>query len=248
MAQRLGYFSKLKKLIEDMYNGVGVTMVAHSMGGPMSLYFLNEVVTQEWKDKYIKAYIPIGAPYGGAVEIMKTWLTGKFGVDLTDDIEEFLSDIIRTFESIYWLFPRPDVFGSSNVVVQTPARSYTTQDYQQFFRDANHQIGWNMYQPTLNINKDLKNPNVPMYCLYGTGVKTHEKLKLDNKLSSDSVSVINGEGDGSVNRKSLEVCKRWTQNVCTTAGASGGHVKIVKSSATFKTIESIINGRYTCYL
>ena len=175
-----------------MYNGVGVTIVAHSMGGLMSLYFLNEVVTQEWKDKYIKAYIPIGVPYGGAVEIMKTWLTGKMGVDLTDDIEEFLSDIIRTFESIYWLFLRPDIFGSSNVVVQTPARSYTTQDYQQFFRDANYQIGWNMYQPTLNINKDLKNPNVPMYCLYGTGVKTHEKLKLANKLSSDSVSVITG--------------------------------------------------------
>ena len=31
----------------------------------MSLYFLNEVVTQEWKDKYIKVYIPLSGAFGG---------------------------------------------------------------------------------------------------------------------------------------------------------------------------------------
>jgi lysophospholipase-3 len=251
MAQQLGYFSKLRNLIEDMYNGVGVTIVAHSMGGLMSLYFLNEVVTQEWKDKYIKAYIPIGAPYGGAVKVIETWLTGKMGIDLTDEIEEYVSDILRTFESPYWLFPRPDVFDNGSVIVETPTRSYTTDDYQQFFHDANYPVGWNMYQPTLNINKDLKNPNVSTYCLYGTGVKTHEKLIVlvnDNKFSSDSILSVKGEGDGSANRKSLEVCNWWTQNKCTTTGEHGGHVKIMKSTATFKTIESIINDQYTCYL
>ena len=30
-----------------------VTLVVHSMGGPVSLYFLTKVVNQQWKDTYI---------------------------------------------------------------------------------------------------------------------------------------------------------------------------------------------------
>ena len=49
-------------------NGAPVALVVHSMGGPMSLYFLNEVVTQDWKDKYIKVYIPLSGAFAGASE------------------------------------------------------------------------------------------------------------------------------------------------------------------------------------
>ena len=41
--EKRGYFDKLKSLIEDMYNSNGqtkVTLVVHSMGGPVSLHFL----------------------------------------------------------------------------------------------------------------------------------------------------------------------------------------------------------------
>ena len=61
-----GYFDNLKRLAEEMYNennGTPVALIVHSMGGPMSLYFLNEVVTQEWKDKYIKVYIPLSGAF-----------------------------------------------------------------------------------------------------------------------------------------------------------------------------------------
>ena len=71
-----GYFNNLKALAEVMYNtnnGAPVALVVHSMGGPMSLYFLNEVVTQEWKDKYIKVYIPLSGAFGGASETIRAF-------------------------------------------------------------------------------------------------------------------------------------------------------------------------------
>ena len=43
-----------------------VTLVAHSMGEVVTLYFLTSVVTQEWKDRYINAFIPLCADWSGA--------------------------------------------------------------------------------------------------------------------------------------------------------------------------------------
>ena len=63
MLKRLGYFEAVKKEIEDMYTQSGntkVTVVVHSMGGPVSLYFFTSgIVTQQWKDTHINAYITL---------------------------------------------------------------------------------------------------------------------------------------------------------------------------------------------
>ena len=51
-----------------MHNSSGgekVTIVIHSMGGIVSLYFLNEVVTQEWKDQYINAWVTLSRAWSG---------------------------------------------------------------------------------------------------------------------------------------------------------------------------------------
>ena len=55
----MGYYSQVKQLIEEMYaeRSQKVTIVAHSMGGPVALYFLNEVVDQAWKDKHVNAFM-----------------------------------------------------------------------------------------------------------------------------------------------------------------------------------------------
>ena len=61
-----GYYTALKQLVEQMYkenNNTKVTLVAHSLGGPVSLYFLTSIVTQEWKDTYIDSYIPLAGAW-----------------------------------------------------------------------------------------------------------------------------------------------------------------------------------------
>lgn len=73
------YFEKLKTLVEDTYTENGnksVMLIAHSMGGPMSLYFLNEQ-TQDWKDKYIKSLVTLSGAWGGSVKAVKVYAIGE---------------------------------------------------------------------------------------------------------------------------------------------------------------------------
>ena len=44
-----------------------VVIVVHSMGAPVTLYFLTEIVDQEWKDKYLKAFVTVSGVWRGAL-------------------------------------------------------------------------------------------------------------------------------------------------------------------------------------
>lgn len=73
------YFQDLKILIEDTYvqnNNTPIIMLAHSMGGIMSLHFLN-LQSQSWKDKYIRSLVTLSAVWGGSMKAMKVYAIGK---------------------------------------------------------------------------------------------------------------------------------------------------------------------------
>lgn len=73
------YFVKLKQLVEDTYTeneNKSVMLIAHSMGGPMSLYFLNQQA-QDWKDKYIKSLVTLSGAWGGSVKAVKVYAIGE---------------------------------------------------------------------------------------------------------------------------------------------------------------------------
>jgi lysophospholipase-3 len=72
------YFTALKGLIEETYTLNGntkVVMIAHSMGNIVFLYFLNHM-DQSWKDKYIRSYISLAGPWGGAAKTVLIMASG----------------------------------------------------------------------------------------------------------------------------------------------------------------------------
>lgn len=74
-----GYFVQLKKLIEDTYkanNNTPVIIVAHSMGGPMSVYFLN-LQSQAWKNMYVAKLVTLSGVWGGSMKAVKVYAIGK---------------------------------------------------------------------------------------------------------------------------------------------------------------------------
>lgn len=74
------WFIDFKSLIEAtfVFNGnVPVTLLAHSMGGPMTLLFLQKQ-TQAWKDKYISKFITLCGAWAGSVKAVKVFAIGKF--------------------------------------------------------------------------------------------------------------------------------------------------------------------------
>lgn len=73
------FFIKLKDLVEETYkinNNTPVALIAHSMGGPMSLYFLHQQ-SQEWKDKYIRTIVTLSGAWGGSLKSIKVYAVGK---------------------------------------------------------------------------------------------------------------------------------------------------------------------------
>lgn len=59
-----------------MNNNTPVTLLAHSMGGPMTLIMLQRQ-SQKWKDKYISALITLSAVWAGSVKAIKVFAIGK---------------------------------------------------------------------------------------------------------------------------------------------------------------------------
>jgi len=74
------WINDTKRLIEDAYYNNAeskVVIIAHSMGGPFSYYFLRKVHESdgEWIKKFIHMYIPIAPAWGGAVKALKAILS-----------------------------------------------------------------------------------------------------------------------------------------------------------------------------
>ncbi|KAF7287599.1 hypothetical protein GWI33_005954 [Rhynchophorus ferrugineus] len=205
------YFIALKKLIEDTYdknNNTSVMLVAHSMGGPMSVLFLNQQ-SQSWKDKYIKRLITLGAVWGGSVKAIKVYAIG-------DDLGSYVlrESVMRaeqiTSPSLAWLIPSPLFWKPNETLVETDKQNFTLSNLQQFFEGISFPNGWEMKKDTEQYQLHFKPPGVEVHCLYGSQIPTVEKLYYKPGTWLDGYpTLIKGDGDGTVNLRSLEGCQHW---------------------------------------
>ncbi|ERL85318.1 phospholipase A2 group XV [Dendroctonus ponderosae] len=205
------YFVQLKKLIEDTYeanNQTSVMLIVHSMGGPMSLFFLNQQA-QSWKDKYIKRLVALSGAWGGSVKAIKVYAMG-------DDLGSYVlrPSVMRPQQisqpSTAWLLPSPLFWKPDEVLVVTDKKNYSLANLQQFFQGISFPDGWEMRKDIEPYQQHFKPPGVEVHCLYGSGVNTVEQLQYKPGTWLDGTpSLIYGDGDGTVNIRSLEGCKHW---------------------------------------
>ena len=213
MLTERGYFAALKQLVEQMYEENGNTKVVlfvTSQGGPVSLYFLTKIVSQAWKDTYIDSYIPVAAAFTGGSHVLHILLTGPVILTGTavDDVDTRAED--RTIPSIYWLMPHAS-FSNDTVLVVTPSRNYTANDYKDLFADAGYAQGYEQFKITEN-ELEVPAPNVPTHCIYGLGFPTPLSFVYGEGFPDERPQVVYGDGDSVVNKESLETCLRWTES------------------------------------
>ena len=251
----------MKGLIEEMRkaNGQRVTIVAHSMGGLVSHYFLTGYsgIDQDWKKKHIKAWITLGTPWGGAVETIQTVLANE---RTASDWWKVLVPYGRTFESTAWLLPKPSLFGDK-VLVETNSRKYTANDYEKLFDRINYEDGYAMFKGTQQIDS-VTYPNVQTYCYYGKNLQTPERLtykfgiinSLHKKIKGEEEDPIknvkpkitHGDGDGTVNIDSLRVCNtQWSdmKGFESKEFDSADHKGILSDTAVLEDIAKIVGAR-----
>ena len=117
----------------------------------------------------------------------------------------------RTSPSLAWLMPQEGFWESDEVLVETPDTNYTLKDYHKFFSDLDEPNAMLMREDTKDLIAGLPPPNVEVFCLHGSGVDTTEKLvyKKGEFPGADPSLILKGDGDGTVNWRSLIGCTRW---------------------------------------
>ncbi|KAG7160321.1 Group XV phospholipase A2-like, partial [Homarus americanus] len=189
------YFQKLRQLIEETYRYCGqkVVLVLHSMGAPMTQYFLNHQ-PQHWKDKHIESVVALAGDNLGIYVISATKVRAEQ----------------RSAPSLAFLLPSAELWGPDEVLVQTLTKNYTASNFKDLFEALNLPDAYNMYLDTKDLLKDAPAPGVELHCLHGEGIDTVEKLVYANGKFPDSPVLVNGGGDGTVNTRSAELPLKWT--------------------------------------
>ena len=153
--------------------------------------------------------------WGGTAEQISLYSSGN-----TLGIPHFLVNPLsvrgeqRTCTSNTYLLPSRELWSSAEILAKTPERSYTVNDYDEFFKDISFPLGITLQNLVENITYPLTAhaPNVTIHCLYGIGVKTAESFTFgEGQFPDTQPQVTYGDGDGTVNIRSLEACNKWNQ-------------------------------------
>eukprot|EP00250_Pteridium_aquilinum_P009766 c18917_g1_i1 orf=49-1386(+) len=217
------FLENLKSLIENAYVKNGeypVVLLSHSLGGLWGLYFLNQQ-TLSWRQKYISHFIPVSAPWGGAVQNMRTYASGYA------EGARFINPLVlraeqRSSESNLWLLPVPAVF-NDQVLVSTKQRTYTAFDIPKFLDDIGYSEGVLLYNSRIPpLINSLEAPVIPVTMVFSDGVNTPQRLVYGKNGFDEQPILVNGDGDGTVNLCSLSaVADSWKS-------VGGQDIKVVK--------------------
>lgn len=239
-------FRKLKDLVEETYNmneQTPVTLLAHSMGGPMTLIFLQRQ-SQTWKDKYINCLITLAGVWGGSVKALKVFAIG-------DDLGAYLlrQSTLKyeqiTSPSLGWLLPSKLFWKDTEILVQTAEKNYTLSTLRDYLIDINVPNGWEFRKDNEKYQLDFTAPGVEVHCLYGAGVDTVQRLYYKPGTSIEGTpQLIPGDGDGTVNLRSLEGCKYWQgkqkQKVYSQVFPGLNHMDILKNNNVLNYIQTVL--------
>jgi lysophospholipase-3 len=245
------YYAQLKQLVEDTYmknKNTKVVVIAHSLGNPVFLYFLNSQ-KQAWKDKFIQAHVSLSGVWGGAAKALMMISSGfNLGVFLINP--RTIREQQRSMPSTAFLLPSDQFWNSSEVLIQTSGKNYTTSNYKELFQDMNYTAGSSMRKDTENLVGDLTPPQVPVHCLHGSGIPTMEKLVFKtDKFPDGTPERIDGDGDGTVNMRSLLGCVRWIGqqkypvNHTVYNGPESGHLPLLVNKDVRMYILDVVTGK-----
>eukprot|EP00762_Andalucia_godoyi_P007793 ANDGO_01773.mRNA.1 Lecithin-cholesterol acyltransferase-like 1 len=208
-----GIYAQVQKLVEDTYemnSQTRVNLLGHSMGGPWLHYFLQNFVTQDWKDKYISRFWGLagawlGAPYA-SFSLASGPPTGFRGSSI-------VNDWLVGMPSVNWMVPRPPFFDINAVpIAQTPEGTFTMNQFaQRYWPQNSFEIyeNYNAIQAFAKVN----GPGVDVACVHGYGIPTPSVAKYNVTVIKPGVQpfdFVYVDGDGVVPETTLDWCNTWT--------------------------------------
>ena len=205
------FFYNLELLIEKAYevNKKKVVVLSHSMGSAFTNYFLNKR-SQKWKNAYVDSFVSISGSFFGSLKSLKAVVSGD-----SEGYEWIVSELkmqklARTFPSFMYMLPRPNFWpNNETTLIVTPNKNYTVHDYETLFKDIGCSWCWRIWSDSVLKLNDFASPNVPVHCIYSSGLPTYKALDYSTGFPNLSPKFIYGDGDGTINSWSSSACELW---------------------------------------
>ncbi|WIA15712.1 hypothetical protein OEZ85_002332 [Tetradesmus obliquus] len=238
--------------------GAKAVLIGHSMGGLVATALLSAPEFAEWRSEYIKGFLALAAPFGGAVPAVSARISGQLlGMPwLTQQllglsVDEAVYGSTWGQPSVVMLLPYSSALPSSMVLVSTPSRSYTVAQLQELLADIGDQAAADMFPQVHSLERLLAAPlAVPTACVYGRRVATPLRWRFSENLKPKQRArpgrrEASGMGDGVVNIQSLQLCRNLISGpasawVSELADASVDHVSVVSGAAGHKAVSAML--------
>ena len=239
-------YQNLTRLIEETYvmNGNKPSiLICHSSGCTYNYFFLLQK-DLGWKNKYIRAWLTLGAPFGGAVEALEAIVTGN-NFHFRSYSKTLFRDLERSFSSISATLPISSIFSDKIPLIKINDTILTSHDLSHIYDMLNDTNGKKMWEKMMKITPmDFPFPQVETHCIRSLGLKTLQGLEYrDMKSFPKRPKLVYGPGDETVNQISADVCLNWSNepNFYTKQYDKVRHLDLVKFNETFThLVENII--------
>ena len=207
------YFKDLTDVVEtasQMNNGRPVIFITHSMGGPVLQAFFNSV-SDAWKEKYVRAFLPVQGPWLGATAMLLGLVSGDSLATPAPAAD--LVAMERTLESLLFLRPLPQHWPEKHLNVLTVTATetiYTVNTIDKLLKALKIDNAAQKLDFVDKKRSQMTAPSVETYCMHGYGVPTPYHYYYETLNGSKPVFVQHGDGDGTVPLHSLAYCAKWS--------------------------------------
>ena len=177
---------------------------------PSDIYTWVQVVDQQWKDKFIHAYIPLAGVWKGTASLVHLMASGD-NQGIFTLLPVWLRSEQRSFPASAFLLPppSPDTWSPTDYFIVSPKGSFSAYNYEALFKSLNWTQGYDIYKTVSKLLVDLPAPQVPTYCFYGTGLLTPVQFVYTDDYPDYFDHVKFGDGDGTVSVRSSQACLQW---------------------------------------
>ena len=190
-----------------------ILVVGHSRGALIAARALHRLPAS-WRAQYVAGLVALGLPLHGSTDPIRFLLTGStlgvelFGVPFVS--RRSIARMSRSYPGILELLVVPNWTEMSGYpVVTSPSHNYTADEFEDMWVASNITELIHATREARQFLQDSRAPGVPVYCIYGTDVRTVLVLHYGTDTLSDVPVREHGSGDGTVPKQSLEHCADW---------------------------------------
>lgn len=225
------HYARLKTLIENAYkinSNTKVSLVGHSLGGYLIHYFLSNMTTPEWREKYIRSAILVAPSIGGSATIIENLWNGALSVLSNFGISsDVMAKMSTSLGSMYDQIPNFEIFGDKPLFYNKYGQQYTAREIPQLLKDngkfRNNFKIWNLHK---NVpSQKIKPLDVPTVIVY------NDQIPTPGGYDDSTSSYIYSDGDALINAEGPKyACNNWkspAKLICenlATSNFAGSHI------------------------